>query len=516
MPIPVEASRRPVVVPTVNTSHRGWGTPSRRRALNLCSLLALVILTIGAAVGADSIASAGMSTPFDAPAAAQGRAAVTPIRHVVVIFQENHSFDNVLGGLCVTDHLRCDGTTTGVLHSGQRIVLSQAHDIVAQADHSAPIQGTDINHGRMDGFDLMHGCTAYDHYACYTQYSAREIPSLRKLAEKYVISDRTFSQNPVPSWGGHVDLIAGQLDGFAGLNPTPNPKVAPRPGWGCDSRKDSPWRDPAKPFAGFVAVPSCIPRVDGYGPYRASPVKHVDTILDRLSVAGLSWKLYADTSPSESGYIWSICPSFASCLHDPNNHNRPDRNWKKRTAFRGDAGAGRLPSYSVVLPSYALSQHNTASMLQGDNYIESLVKAVEDGPEWRSTVIFITYDDCGCFYDHVPPPAGSGLGIRVPMLIVSPRVKRSYVDHTVASFDSMLAFVEKNWRLAPLGAADAHAYDYCHSFVFTTLPCTGAASGIPNVTGPAAPAHIALQPSPVPRASIEYETAHPPDLNDPT
>jgi phospholipase C len=141
-----------------------------------------------------------------------------------------------------------------------------------------------------------------------------------------------------------------------------------------------------------------------------------------------------------------------------------------------------------------------------------------DGPpeQWNSTVFFITYDDCGCFYDHVPPPRGSGLGIRVPMVIVSPQTKASFVDHTVASFNSMLAFVEKNWRLAPLTTRDAHAYDYCHTFVFKTLPCTGPAAGTTNTSARAAPSHVELRPTPVPAASLRSVRTHPPDPEDPT
>jgi phospholipase C len=157
----------------------------------------------------------------------------------------------------------------------------------------------------------------------------------------------------------------------------------------------------------------------------------------------------------------------------------------------------------------------------GDNYIQSLVKAVMDGPlaQWKSTVFFITYDDCGCFYDHVAPPRGSGLGIRVPMVIVSPQAKASFVDHTVASFDSMLAFVEKNWRLAPLTTADARAYDYCRSFVFKSLPCSGRAPGTNKAlaeTDRAAPLHVGLGPTPVPDASLRFVRTHPPDPDDPT
>ena len=109
-------------------------------------------------------------------------------------------------------------------------------------------------------------------------------------------------------------------------------------------------------------------------------------------------------------------------------------------------------------------------MLKGDNWIGSVVGAIEQGTDWRSTAIFITYDDCGCFYDHVPPP--TGLGIRVPMVIVSPFARRGYTDSHPASFASMLAFVERDFDLKPLSLQDATAYDYHQSFDFTSPTST--------------------------------------------
>src|SRR5262249_7179915 len=85
-------------------------------------------------------------------------------------------------------------------------------------------------------------------------------------------------------------------------------------------------------------------------------------------------------------------------------------------------------------------------------------------PDWASTAVFITYDDCGCFYDHVPPP--EGLGIRVPMVIASPYAKPGFTDSNVASFSSMLAFTEHVFGLSPLSARDAGAYDFADSFDF--------------------------------------------------
>ncbi len=479
----------------------------------LFALTVLAALVAGVA-GLDAGRPGRGLDPADAATSSQSR---TPIQHVVVIFQENHSFDNVLGGICVSDRLACAGTTTGVLHTGARIPLRIASDVVPQVAHMTGSQTTAINGGKMNGFDRVAGCGAPS-YQCYTQYRAGQIANLRRLAESYVMSDRTFSEDPVPSWGGHLQLIAGQLDGFLGDNPLSSVSGTPGLGWGCDSNLDTPWRDPANASAPWVMVPSCIPRADGFGPYRTSPVQYVPTILDRLSGAGLAWKLYADTAPASSGYRWSVCPSFASCMFDQANNNAPDPRWVDRSAFAADAAAGTLPAYSVVLPSYGTSQHNGASMRQGDNYIASLVNDVMSGPadQWKSTVIFITYDDCGCFYDHVAPPAGSGLGIRVPMVIVSPQAKAAYVDHGLASYDSMLAFVEQNWNLAPPTPRDANAYDYCRSFVFSTLPCTGPAPPRARTRTRAAPSKVTLQTLPVPAASAQWAKTHPLSPTDPT
>jgi hypothetical protein len=102
------------------------------------------------------------------------------------------------------------------------------------------------------------------------------------------------------------------------------------------------------------------------------------------------------------------------------------------------------------------------------------------------------------------------------MVIVSPQAKAAFVDHGRASFDSMLAFVEQNWGLTPLTTGDATAYDYCRSFVFTTLPCTGPAPPALQPIGRRAPLRIPLQLSPVSAASLHWVRAHPGNLNDPT
>jgi phospholipase C len=419
----------------------------------------------------------------------------TPIQHVVVIYQENHSFNEVLGWLCTQNPGRCLGTKTGKLSNGTTITLQQAPDVPPVIAHTASSQTQAIDGGKMDGFDKIAGCQATKGYACYDRYLKGNIPNLGSLASTYAISDHTFESAAVPSWGAHIELVASKLDGFLGNNPKIVAGNPSGPGWGCDSFRDAKWR----PKAGvpYQWVPACIPTSTGIGPYRASPVKWVPTIMDRLDAAGRSWHIYApgasDPGQLTYGYGWAICPTFAECLDGPGAASV-----SPSTQVVADAQAGSLPNLSIVIPSSANSQHNGYSMTQGDNWISNVVNAVMQGPDWSSTAIFITYDDCGCFYDEVAPPRG--LGIRVPMVIVSPYAKPAFTDTSVASFASLLAFTEHVFGLQPLGTADTNAYDYMNAFNFAQTPLP--------------PIH--LQPHPVPPSSRAWIKAHPPPANDPT
>jgi len=177
------------------------------------------------------------------------------------------------------------------------------------------------------------------------------------------------------------------------------------------------------------------------------------------------------------------------------------------TNFLTDAATGHLPSYSVLLPSGpggGTSQHNGSSMLDGDNWIGTAINKLQKSPEWSSTAVFITYDDCGCFYDHVKPgvnPDGTPQGIRVPMVIVSPYAKVAYTDTHPATFASILRFTEETFGLGALSVNDLHAYDFANSFNFAAA-----------ASGPRA----AMVLHPVSAASTTYISTHPSDPNDPT
>jgi phospholipase C len=387
----------------------------------------------------------------------------SPIEHVVIIFQENHTFDNVLGIFCLKHPARkCNGARHGRISTGRRIKLRKADDIVPLVRHRPNDQKRAIHRGAMDGYNHIPGCGKAYSYRCYTQFHKSQIPALWELARNYVISSRTFELRPVTSWAAHLQLGAATLNGFVGYNPSWTGRRAP--GWGCDSFRLALWRNPG---TGDVSKePSCIPKKDGKGPWRPSPVQWVPTIMDRLSAAGLRWRIYAPgphSKTSERGYAWAVCPSFARCLYTRQRQKMVDF-----VRIISAAKRGNLPAFSIVIPSAEISQHNGASMSAGDRWIAKVVNAIGTGPDWRSTTIFITYDDCGCFYDHVPPPGKKG--IRVPMVIVSPYAKRWYTDRTTASFASMLAYTEHNFGLTPLTSADRNAYDYVNSFNYDRRP----------------------------------------------
>jgi phospholipase C len=204
-----------------------------------------------------------------------------------------------------------------------------------------------------------------------------------------------------------------------------------------------------------------VPETDGSGAYRPTPVAPVPSIMEQLESAGLTWRIYngsVDQAPYAGGQ-WNFCTYFAWCWE-----HRQTRKYNPATgAIKSDALHGTLPAVAFVPAWAATSQHNGRSMAQGDNYLGNVMAALQNGPQWSSTAVFITYDDCGCFYDHVRPP--DGLGLRNPMVIASPWVRPASTDSTTAVQPySMLAFIDSNFGLPPLTAEVEQAYDYAQAF----------------------------------------------------
>jgi phospholipase C len=191
---------------------------------------------------------------------------------------------------------------------------------------------------------------------------------------------------------------------------------------------------------------------------------------DALDQHGVSWRSYAAT-PDQNGYIWSAFGAI--------RHIRDGAGWEDHirpvSTFAEDALSGDLPAVSWVTPVYQLSDHPDAgaNLCSGQNWTTRVIDALMEGPEWKSTAIFLTWDEWGGFYDHVPPPAIDrfGLGFRVPLMVISPYARAGTIDHHLGEFDSVLRFIEENWGIAqPLTARDAQASDLTYDFDFSQPP----------------------------------------------
>jgi len=457
-------------------------TPMHRRRLlaAVCAVAAALALAWGVPRAA---ATAQAKSPIRYLAAtAQPK---SPIRHVVVIDLENHSFDNVLGFWCQAHRSRCPdgGMPSSVRLSNGAVITPYAMpDTVPDVDHTVPSQlaAMHIVGGvpQMNGWQNIKrgGCaaTTTPPYACVGGYVPGNIPNIANLATKFAISDDTFSMTDSPSWGGHLYAAMASLDGFLGNNPTRASGVTPRPGWGCDSNKVTGWLSPG---GKRESIPSCIPDyalpLPHGGAFENTPAAYLPTIFDRLDAAHLAWKIYGPASPSDGGYYWAICPSLAECQYTSQRTNLVEP-----THFFTAASAGKLPAFSIVTAGGAgglalNSCHNNFSMTACDNYVGQLVNAAEQSPEWSSTAVFITWDDCGCFYDQVVPginPDGTRQGPRVPLIIVSPYTRPGYTDTRATTFAGILAYAEQTLGLAALNVNDAGAYPFTNAFNYAQKP----------------------------------------------
>jgi len=448
-----------------------------------------------------AVSAAGLSVlPMSSPA----RAEASPIRHIVVLYLENQTFDSMLGFWCDEHPGRCpDGgmPSTVTLSDGTVVTPAVMPDIVPNVSHTVASQQAAIDGGKMDGWQNVPGCQASSGYVCLGGYTSAQVPNLAALANRFAISDRTFTMADSPSWGGHLYAVMASLDGFLGGNPGPTPGVTKGPGWGCDSSKITPWQPPG---GGIKKVPSCVPDfslgLPNGGAFRHTPVRHLPTILDRLHSARLSWRIYgkprppAITTPLEDGYVWDICPSFAECLD-----TRLKTNNVPSTAFVKVARSGHLPNLAIIIPGgkdAAFSEHNGFSMTAGDDWLGQVASAVMNGPEWKSTALFITWDDCGCFYDQVPPganPDRTQRGPRAPLVIVSPYARHGYTDITATTFAGILGYVEHTFGLTPLGINDKKAYPFTNAFNYRQAPLL--------------PAHMVFRPWPADAYHVNLKEA---------
>jgi phospholipase C len=384
------------------------------------------------------------------------------IDHVVVILKENHSFNSVLGPFC-SRLQRCRGDDIGTLEptSTGSVSLAKAPDIVPVTDHSHRAQQVAWNHGSNDHWNLISGCSAATGYACYQAYAPDQIPNTIALAENFALSDNTFTCQRQASWSDKLTWgSACDQNGFRGDNPQPAPGVPLGRGWGCLSNRVTPWSGDGG--ATYSEQPSCVPDystgLDFGGAFRETPVPEQVSLFENCDlIAPCTWVDY------NTSKVWSPTDMRAYTVFENPHEKTPGD-------FITAATNGTLPSISFVTSSLSGandSQHNGDSMLIGDNSIQREVSAVMNGPDWSSTAIFITWDDCGCQYDPIAPN-------RVPMIIVSPYARAGYTDTRKTTFAGVVRFIEETFGLPNMNAHDLRRYDFRNAFDFSQAPLAAA------------------------------------------
>jgi phospholipase C len=383
------------------------------------------------------------------PLLAAGTDTLPQIEHVVVLMLENHSYDNVLGmlGRQPGQTPRGDGFTlaqdglpdaTNPYADGR---LQRAFRMPTTCQfHSVPSNEWTASHnafddGHMDGFvrtPISIDSSTITGPVAMGYWTADDIPFTYGLASTFPIADRWFSSCLAQTDPQRRYLIAATSQGMTGDVGTGAGNAVPNSALGQ-------------------------PAVNG-------------TIFERLSQAGITWTDYAQDRTT--GATMNMYP--------PNDGAFEQTNDVPFDQFFTDAQAGKLPQFTLLDPNFGTqSQENPQNIIVGEALLAQVVDALGNSSKWHQTMLIVTYDEHGGYYDHVPPPKAlapdsfapqlqpgeqqydgfARYGFRVPGLIVSPYAKRDYVSHLVYDHTSILAFVERKWNLKAMTMRDANAND---------------------------------------------------------
>jgi len=380
------------------------------------------------------------------------------IKHIIVIVQENRSFDNLFNGFGGADTVGIgrehDGTTIHL----QPVSLSREEDL----DHTHQGALMEYDAGKMDGWDLeqpdivqrepqKHSTLAYS-------YVPRgEIQPYWQMAKRYVLADRMFQSLFSSSFAEHQYLIAGQS-----AHVVDNPDVGSDTNfyWGCDSPRDA------------------RALVNGQLGRGVFPCFEYRTIADSLDATHVTWRYYAPPG-NHLGALWSAFDAIKQIRYGPdweNNVITPE------TRVLSDIEKNRLADVTWVVPNASNSDHAyprqprfrwvSIATTKGPQWVGSIVNAIGKSRYWNDSAIFVLWDDWGGWYDHVAPPRVDdvGLGFRVPLIVISPYAKSGYVSHVQHEFGSLLKFTEEAFDLPSLGTTDVRADDMADCFDFTRAP----------------------------------------------
>jgi len=381
---------------------------------------------------------------------------IRKIRHVVMIMQENRSFDSYFGTFPGAAGIPGRACVPDPVNGGCVTPFHDSFDTNYGGPHGFGNSRADVDRGAMDGFvaqaEKGQHCSSNDPNCspCQTAttgtlgsrcidvmgyHDAREIPNYWTYARRFVLQDHMFE--PVSSWSLPESLF--KVSGWSALCTDPLNPLS------CSNAPQSPNSD----WAGAIQGPS-----DRTSRYAWTDITYL------LHKHRVSWGYYvfqgnepdceSDASmtcapvpqSAQTPGIWNPLPDFTDVRQDGELGNV-----QTLSNFFTAARNGTLPAVSWIDPNSNVSEHPPALVSAGQTYVTGLINAIMQGPDWGSTAIFLSWDDWGGFYDHVRPPTvdGNGYGLRVPGIVISPFARRGDIDHQVLSHDAYNKFIEDDF-----------------------------------------------------------------------
>jgi len=359
--------------------------------------------------------------------------AAARIKHVFLIMQENHTFDNYFGtypkanGIPANTRLPLDPSNpSSVTASPYHLASTRTPDL----DHGSLTARIAYDGGKMDGFIKAQTLRSLPGTTALGYYDRSDLALYWQLAQDYVLADQFFSSARGGSLENHQYAVSARGSGLGEQIP-----------------------------ATGVTMP---------------------TIFDRLDAAQVSWKFYVKSYAPDvtyhtvkSGDARASQVAWVPILAMPAFVDNPSRfaNIVDLSSFYTDLAHDTVPSVSYMVQG-GTSEHPPGDIGHGEQAVAAIVSAIMRSPAWSSSAIIITWDDWGGWYDHVAPPQvdADGYGFRVPALVISPYAKHGVIDHTIGDFTSILKFIERLHGLAPLTTRDEHASDLLEAFDFAQLP----------------------------------------------
>ena len=418
-----------------------------------------------------------------------GLEGIEKVKHVVVIYMENHSFDNLYGQFEGAEG-QANASKEAMLQldrNGQpyqylpAIPRSSAFptnipngyfniDQYVPADKETPDvthryyqERSQINNGKMNLF------AAYNSTAGLTMgYYKTSLLPLYPVAKEFTLCDHFFHSAFGSSFLNHQWLIAAATPSF------PDAPQDIRAVLGADGKMERDGLLTPEGYAVNTVHSVNQPHPAGAKQANLMPNQTNPTIGDRLSEKNISWAWYsggwddAIAGKPDEFFQYHHQPfiyykSFADGTAAKKEHLKDEKD------FLEAAKEGTLPAVSFVKPLGVQNEHpGYSSVVTGETHALSLINAVRNSPNWKDAVIILTYDENGGFWDHVAPPVIDkwGPGSRIPAIIISPFAKKAYVDHTQYETVSILAFIEKRWGLKPLNSRDGNANPLQGAFNF--------------------------------------------------